>query len=263
MTAGSPDCSPWRKALPTAARHWLGRAASWLPGACALCAATGRHVLCPACTTDFFPAPVARCRRCALPLPAETNTLATLSCGTCLRQPPAFDATVVAADYTAPLDRLVLGLKFGGRLALAPLFSQTLRDALLRSTVDDTPLPDHLTAVPLGAERLRTRGFNQALEIARPLSAALGVPLAPRLLVRVRETTAQSMLSPPERRLNLRDAFTLQPAMLATVCGRHIGVVDDVMTTGATLDAVASVLKRFGAVRVTNLVFARTPPGRV
>ena len=242
-----------------AARHWFGRTGSLLPGVCALCAATGRHVLCSPCQTRFFSSEVARCRCCALPLPAESRDAALLLCGACLRDPPAFDATVVAADYAAPVDQLVLGLKFAGKLALAPLFADRLRDALLRSTVGDMPLPSCLTAVPLGGERLRTRGFNQALEIARPLSAALGVPVAARLLVRLRETAAQATLAPPERRLNLRGAFMLQPAMVDAVRGQHVGVVDDVMTTGATLDAVATVLKRFGARRVTNLVFARTP----
>lgn len=259
MMPGQTALGSWRKALPTAARHWFGRAGSLLPGACALCAATGRHVLCSSCETRFFSSQVARCRCCALPLPAEARDPALLLCGACLRDPPAFDATVVAADYAAPVDQLVLGLKFAGKLALAPLFADRLRDALLRSTVGDMPLPSCLTAVPLGGERLRTRGFNQALEIARPLSAALGVPVAARLLVRLRETTAQATLAPPERRLNLRGAFMLQPAMVGAVRGQHVGVVDDVMTTGATLDAVATVLKRFGASRVTNLVFARTP----
>src|SRR5690606_4454921 len=119
--------------------------------------------------------------------------------------------------------------------------------------------PDLLCPVPLGPLRLVERGYNQALELARPLSAALGVPLAPRLLERQVETAAQSGVAPRERRRNVRGAFALADGQ-PDVAGMHVGVVDDVMTSGHTLDELAGVLKRAGAARVTNLVFARTPP---
>ena len=183
---------------------------------------------------------------------------------------------MAAADYAAPLDQLVLGLKFGGRLALAPLFAEQMRAALSDrpqsmqrqpdghdhdavSNLGPNHLPDMLAPVPLGHVRLQERGFNQSLEIARPLSLALGVPLLPRLLIRVRDTPAQAQLAPLARRQNLLGAFTLTPRTQKRIRGRHVGVVDDVMTTGATLDEIAATLKRFGATRVTNLVFARTP----
>lgn len=245
------------RALP-ALRRWLGTAGRLLPGACALCAATGPHVVCAGCRAQFFSACDLRCSVCALPLPGTVG-LAT-RCGNCLRRPPAFDATVAAADYAAPVDQLVLGLKFGAKLALAPLFSDVLRDALLGVAATGLPLPDCLAPVPLGRTRLQERGFNQALEIARPLSALLGVPLAATMLVRVRDTAPQSQLSPLARQRNLQGAFTLAPQMAGAVRGRHIGIVDDVMTTGATANELAATLKRFGAARVTCLVVARTLP---
>lgn len=177
-------------------------------------------------------------------------------CGDCLARPPAFDATIVAADYAAPIDQLVLALKFGNRLALAPLFANMLRDALLHAK--EIALPTQLTAVPLGARRLHERGFNQALEIAKPLSRALGIKLDRRLTMRLRDTQAQAMLHPDERRTNIRHAFVVSNHAIAQVRGQHIGVVDDVITTGETLNELAATLKRFGAVRVTNFVFART-----
>ena len=248
--------------LLPAVRQWLSKAGALLPGSCALCGATGTHAMCRGCQEKFFLAARLRCRCCALPLAKAAQ--AHPVCGKCLQHPPVFDATVAATDYVAPVDQLVLGLKFGARLALAPLFAQLLRDAMLGSTPSDTaaamPLPEVLTAVPLGAVRLRQRGYNQALEIARPLSTLLGVPLAVPLLIRVRDTAAQAQLSPLERRHNLRGAFTLSPQAIAVVRGRHVGVVDDVITTGETLNEVAATLKRFGAARVTNLVFARTLP---
>jgi ComF family protein len=164
----------------------------------------------------------------------------------------------VAADYAAPVDQLVLALKFGNRLALAPLFGDLLLRALAQRPEQERP--QLLTAVPLGTQRLADRGFNQALEIARPISRALKVPLKPGLLVRQRDTRAQSMLHPDERHTNIRNAFIVPGESIDTVRGAHIGVVDDVITTGETLNEVARTLKRFGARRVTNLVFARPLP---
>jgi ComF family protein len=197
-----------------------------------------------------------RCPRCANPLGPDEPPGQT--CGACIGEEPAFDATVVAVDYAAPLDGLVLGLKFGARLPLAPWFGHRLRDAVLAQP--GWPLPDLLCPVPLGPRRLRERGFNQALEIARPLAAALGIALQPRLATRAVETAAQSGVAPRERAGNIRGAFDIAPEMAELVQGRHVGVVDDVMTSGHTLNELAATLKAAGAARVSNLVFARTPP---
>jgi ComF family protein len=165
---------------------------------------------------------------------------------------------VAAADYAPPLDQLVLQLKFGGGLALAPWFGQLIRDAVLAQP--GFLLPELLCPVPLGPRRLVERGFNQALEIARPLGRSLGVPVQARLALRVLDTRAQSGVTPGERRQNIRGAFAVAPALLDEVAGRHVGIVDDVMTSGQTLAELAATLKQAGALRVSNLVFARTPP---
>ena len=181
-------------------------------------------------------------------------------CGDCLANPPAFDATIVAADYLAPIDQLVLKLKFGATLALAPLFGSLLRDAVIARRTALGSLPALLAPVPLSPQRLRLRGFNQALEIARPLSRTLGIPLVAQLLERVRNTPAQAELPMRDRHCNIRGAFDVRHQTVDLLAGQHIGIVDDVMTTGATLHESAKILKRFGAARVTNLVFARTLP---
>lgn len=181
-------------------------------------------------------------------------------CGVCLQLPPAFDATFVAVNYIPPVDQLVLALKFGGRLALAPLFAYKLRDALLMAQPGENALPSRLIAVPLSSRRLAERGYNQALEIAKPLSRTLGIPLDPHLLIRHRNTRAQSLLQPDERHINIRNAFTVADDAIAHVQGQHIGIVDDVITTGVTLNEIAATLKHFGASRVTNFVLARTLP---
>jgi ComF family protein len=240
-------------------RHWsqhvLTRLPSVLPSACALCGHNNARAICEGCRAQVFQPSARRCRRCALPL-SDDSGAAEVVCGACLKKPPSFDATVVAADYAAPLDRLALALKFGGRLELAPLLADMIRDTLLRNR--EFALPSRLTAVPLGSHRLIERGFNQALEIAKPLSRSLGIPVDARLLVRQRETRAQSLLHPDERHANMRHAFLVPADAIERVRGQHLGVIDDVMTTGETLDEVAATLKRFGATRVTNFVFART-----
>jgi len=171
-----------------------------------------------------------------------------------MQRAPAFDATIAATDYAAPVDQLVLGLKFGSRLDLAPMIGRMLANAALHA--QSPAMPTLLTAVPLGPRRLTERGFNQALEIAKPLSRALGIKLDARLVSRLRDTRAQALLHPDERHKNIRNAFIVED--VDVVRGLHIGVVDDVMTTGETLNELAATLKRFGATSVTNFVFART-----
>lgn len=229
-------------------QHLLAHLSAALPSSCALCGSDSNTAVCQSCSEQHFQRRVHRCVQCAIPLPSSA-----LVCGECLTHPPAFDGTIVAADYAAPIDRLVLALKFGNRLELAPLFAH-----MLHTSAEQAVLPDQLTAVPLGRQRLVERGFNQALEIARPLSRTLGVRLNAHTVIRQRDTHAQALLHPDERRENIRRAFAVPAEAIEKVRGQHVGVVDDVMTTGETLNEVAATLKRFGASRVTNFVFART-----
>lgn len=229
-----------------------------IPTSCALCGTSHDEAMCDSCSAQHFASAHARCPRCAIPLPSASAPTAQV-CGECLKNPPAFDRTIVAADYVPPVDQLVLALKFGNRLELAPLLARMLRDAMRqKQELQEFTQPDLLTAVPLGAERLMERGFNQSLEIAKPLSRALGAKLDARLVARQRDTLAQALLHPDARHKNMRHAFVVPDKAIDRVRGRHIGVIDDVMTTGVTLNEVAATLKRFGAARVTNLVFART-----
>jgi ComF family protein len=224
-----------------------------LPSRCALCRHTGDAAICAHCRARYLAATPARCPQCALLLPVGASG----HCGACLRAPPAFDAAVAACDYAAPADGLIQALKFHGELALAPCFARLLRDAVERAGLPS--LPSLLLPVPLGPRRLRERGFNQALEIARPLGRMLGVQAEARLAVRVRDTAAQARLALDEREANMRRAFAMTPAGAVRVRGLHVGLVDDVLTTGSTLDALAALLKRYGAAQVTALVVARTP----
>lgn len=242
--------------MPRHLFEWTRRLATGLPSSCALCGIAGRDNLCEPCHARYFNRRPGRCTQCALPF-GDTQT-ATAVCGECLQNARRFDATIVAADYAAPIDHLVLALKFGGQLALAPLLGRMLGDAMRRERVGD--MPALLIPVPLGELRLAERGFNQSLEIAKALSRVIDVPVAANLLVRMRDTEMQSMLPPDERHNNVRHAFVVPSGGRARLQGRHVAVVDDVLTTGETLNEIAATLKRHGAGRVTNLVFARTPP---
>jgi ComF family protein len=171
-------------------------------------------------------------------------------CAACASTPPAYDYARSAAVYEGELREALHALKFAGRRALANPLGELAAEQCLGS------LPDGIEAlipVPLARERERERGFNQAALLARRIGRRLQVPTRPRWLVRVRATRPQSDLSAAERRANVRGAFRASPR----VTGRHVVVIDDILTTGATLDACASALHRAGARRVGVLTVAR------
>ncbi len=221
--------------------------AGWLfGGTCYLCRGESRDTLCAACAADLPGLARERCPRCALPMPGS------VTCGRCASDPPAFDATVAAFAYAFPADVLVQGLKFRGELALARLVA----DALLAELALAPPAAtraDLIVPVPLHAHRLRERGYNQSMEIARAIGGRLGVPVVADLCERVRDTPAQPGLPWKERRDNVRGAFSCTRPL----DGKTVAVVDDVMTTGATLVEVAATLRKFGARRVVNWVVTR------
>jgi ComF family protein len=215
---------------------------------CAVCGIAPGAPLCAGCAADFFAADAARCARCALRIVQAGDDVV---CGRCLREPPHFDATLALADYAPPIDGMVIALKFGHRLELARVFGELLA-ARARKRLPRDAL---LAPVPLAFARHAERGFNQAHEIARTVARRLALPLAADVLARVKHTMPQQRLALAARRRNVRGAF----AARGEVSGRTVAVVDDVMTSGATLDEIAAVLKRAGAARVVNLVVARTP----
>lgn len=221
-----------------------------LPPICLLCGAPGSQGLdlCAGCAADL-PRPQPACERCGDALPPSLATL----CGRCQRQPPVYDRTVAAVRYAAPVDRLIVALKFHGRLAAARLLAE-----LLRAAVSGVEPPQALIPVPLHPTRLRERGFNQALELARPLARELGLPLWTDVVCRQRRTAAQSGTDYAARRRNVRAAF----ALVRPPPARHVALVDDVMTTGSTLAELSGVLKRAGVTTIQLWVCARTQRGR-
>jgi predicted amidophosphoribosyltransferase len=221
----------WPNAVADAVGHAV---ASRGPSLCAVCRGWGRGRVCASCL-DHFAAPVPRCRRCALPLAAPVAV-----CGTCLTTAPPFDAALAAVDYRPPWDRLVTAFKFHGALDLAAVFANAI----------------------VGAKRWRERGYNQAWELARRVARRLDLVAEPELLLRLRETAHQLALPLAERAGNVRGAFAVEPRRRAELRGRHVAIVDDVMTTASTAAEIAGVLRQAGAATVEIWVLARTPrPG--
>src|SRR5690554_1076394 len=210
--------------------------------ACGEAAASGAD-LCAPCR-DGLPWNTPACPRCALPLAAPAPC-----CRDCRQRPPPLHGAHAALRYAAPVDRLLPGFKFHRDLAAGRLLAEAMagRFAAL-------PRPDALLPVPLHLGRLRQRGYDQALELARPLAGALDLPLLPGALRRVRATRPQSELDATARARNLRDAFAVEASQPLPA---HVVLVDDVMTTGATLCAAARALRRAGARRVDAWVCAR------
>ena len=215
-------------------------------GTCYLCRGGSAGALCAPCSAELPYLAGQRCPRCSLPGTAGAV------CGRCLGEPPAFDATIAVFAYEFPADVLVQGLKFRSELALARLLADALCAEVRAAFAGAVEL---IVPVPLHDLRLRERGYNQSMEIARCLASSLGVPLAADACVRVRNTAAQLDLPLKARRENVRGAFSCRRAL----DGKTVAVVDDVMTTGATLGEVALTLKKFGAAQVVNWVVARTP----
>ncbi len=228
-------------------RQLLSGLSRHIPSQCAVCHAWPARPVCDDCVQRFGQ-PVARCRSCALPVPSGM-----LRCGACVRQPPPVDQALAAVAYDYPWAGLMTQFKFQEQTGWARSLALLMRSAPWVEPALEAA--DWLLPMPLSAQRLQTRGFNQTLVLARALEPD---KLRAEVLLRVRETPPQSSLSRRERRLAVRGAYAVEPAHAAAVRGKRIVLLDDVMTTGATLHEAAKVLRRQGAAHITALVFART-----
>lgn len=226
---------------------WIKGMLNALPSLCAVCHAWPSQPVCETCVTRFAQ-PQPRCPTCALPVPPGVG-----QCGACLKTPPPLDSCLAAVPYAFPWSDLIIDYKFQAQPGRASAFA-----LLLRSTPRVEPALDAADAVlpmPLSKIRLQTRGFNQALTLARELAPD---KTDARLLLRIKDTPAQSALGRAHRLASVKDAFAVEPLLLGQVQGARLVLVDDVMTSGASLYAAARTLKAAGAAHVTGLVLART-----
>lgn len=224
------------------AKKWL-----WSEN-CLLCHAqtpAGRD-LCEACDRSL-PRMQAACPRCGAP---GTAVGTEAVCGECQKHPPAYGSTRALFHYAPPVDRLIQHLKYHGRLELSRVLGGYLGQHLL--TLND-PLPDVVVPVPLHVTRLRERGYNQSLEIARFVARQLGIPLDWQGTQRTRPTAPQMELPRDQRKKNVRGAFTTRKPF----GGQRIAILDDVMTSGHTVNALAECLLDNGAKEIRVWVVAR------
>ncbi len=227
---------------------WLRSIQNFLfPARCRLCLAPGAdHLeLCPGCILDL-PRIRFACLRCGRPTPLEDTPL----CGNCLAEPPAYDRCLALFAYDYPVDYLIHQIKYGEDLALARSLGRLL---LAKVKEHPEPLPHRLVPVPLHRKRLAERGYNQALELARPFGNH-GFNLDSGCCIRSRATAEQAGLPAAQRSKNVKNAFEATKQ----VPGEHIALIDDVLTTGSTLSELAKTLKQAGAFRVDVWVVART-----
>lgn len=218
-----------------------------LPSQCAVCHAWPAQPVCGRCVAQFAQ-PIARCQRCALPVLAGMQV-----CGRCIVQAPPLDWVVAAVAYAYPWSGLIAQFKFQESPGWARSFATLMRAAPWCEPALEAA--DWVLPMPLAAGRLRARGFNQSLLLARALA-----PQRTRsdLLLRLLETAPQSSLARAQRQANVRNAFAVEPMQAAALRGKRVVLVDDVMTSGASLYAAAQVLRQAGAAHITGLVLART-----
>ena len=223
---------------------------SFLPSQCAVCRSWPCPPVCTACVSRFTFEAV-RCSLCALELPSEHMS----QCGACLRKPPPLDACLSALDYAYPWSNLISRYKFNQHPSWSKFFSNLLQAAPgVQQALDAS---DWVIPLPLSNQRLQTRGFNQAWELACQLRSA-SARFDAHLLLRIKDTPAQSALKRGDRLKNVQGAFAVDPLRAAQLRGARVVLVDDVMTSGASVFSAAGALREAGAARVTALVLART-----
>lgn len=228
-------------------RKLLSGLSGRLPSQCAVCHAWPSRPICDACVQRFGQ-PVPRCHTCALPLLANLR-----QCGACVVKPPPIDQVLAAVSYDFPWSSLMTQFKFGEQTGWSRSLAMLMRSAPWVEPALESA--DWLLPMPLSRLRLLDRGFNQALLLARALEPD---KVRASILLRVKETQPQSSLPRKERLLAVQGAYAVEPECLRQVQGKRIVLVDDVMTTGASLHAAASVLRRAGATHIAAIVFART-----
>ncbi|MBI5438596.1 MAG: ComF family protein [Nitrosomonadales bacterium] len=213
---------------------------------CVLCGNMSHDGLwCAGCDGAMPYLDAAHCPSCALPTPSGEI------CGQCIKYPPLFNRTTAVFGYAFPLDKLIQAMKYGEQLALANAFSEKLVLG-----IDKSDLPDCIIPMPLHPVKLRERGFNQSLLLAAKAARELDIELLPDACQRVRDTSPQSALPWKERKKNVHNAFRCD----MDLTGMHVALVDDVLTTGASLNALAEAAQKRGASKISAWVVARTLP---
>ena len=217
---------------------------------CQLCRSPASNgFLCSNCQSELPYLSQEQCHRCALPLPSDTAL-----CPECLASPPAFDSTLACFHYQPPVAQWIHNFKYQGNLGTGRLLLSELRQNIQTS---EAPLPDLLVPIPMPRLRQWQRGFNQTQWLARQLSKSFNIPVCQALYA---ASTQQTQAGQPRknRLKNKRHGFTIPMKKAVQLHGKYIALIDDVMTTGATLRNASKILKDSGACRVDLWIIART-----
>jgi ComF family protein len=237
-----------------------------LPGfasQCAVCRSWPARQLCQPCLARFAPVQ-RRCASCALALPADLSMGLRTDpglCAACVRERSPLDRAMAAVPYAYPWSTLIAGYKFGEQPGWAAFFAALLlKTPGVLQAFSDLQANDWIVPVPLSAERLQTRGFNQAWELASALArqSRTAAQADAQLLLRIKHTRPQSQLKREARLANVKGAFLVDPLRVAELDGRRVLLVDDVMTSGASLFTAAQALRDAGAAHITAIILART-----
>ena len=213
------------------------------------------QMLCAPCWNDIDLIDGTTCDRCGTGMPLALKGRGIIHCDACLSGPLTWDRGRAAAIYGGSARSLVLGLKHGDK----PNIAVALGRWMCRAAADIIAESDVIVPIPLHWRRLLARRYNQSAELARVMARETGLPHGPHLLSRPRPTEMQRARSASDRARNVRNAFTVPPRRIKDVAGRRILLVDDVLTTGATLNAATAALRASGAASVSTVVFARVP----
>lgn len=222
-----------------------------MPSFCSLCAnlTTNTLDLCSSCEIKL-PWITNACSRCSTPLFHKNQN--SIICGACINQPPSYNICIVPWKYQSPLENLLMGMKFFGKLSYAYLLGSLLA-RVLQTHYQNKQLPECIIPVPLHRYRIRERGYNQALELARPIAKTLHLPIDVKNCNRILATAAQTSLQKKQRITNVKNAFAIKP-----INYNHVAVIDDVITTGSTVHELCLALRKQGVSRIDVWCCART-----
>lgn len=242
--------------MDTLPQHFIPTGlARWIPSRCAVCQHWPSYGLCESCY-KLYQKDVKRCQTCAIELPTDsTGPL----CGHCLNNTFAFDSTVAAVSYREPWAQMIRDFKFHQHTEKTQTIARLMQ---FKIQAQQAPLPDLMAPIPNASNRIRERGYNQAWEITKALGRLLQIPSIPDILIRHKEEASQTQRSKKERLTALKNAFEPNAKKASKIHEKHVALIDDVMTTGATVEAAARSLKKAGAHQVSVWVFARTPQER-
>ena len=220
-------------------------------------------LFCPACEKDLLIFADCQCYQCGVPLnyalDQAQDSMKPVYCGACLKSRPAYDQSCCPLIYQPPLDCLMWQFKFCHRFDIGDWFAQVLLARLQRQYSDENRLPDLIVPVPMTPVQLRQRGFNQSALLAQTIATRMALPIGFDLIARRGPHKKQHLLDYKARLTNLRKCFFVAEDTRAQIQGRHIAVVDDVITSGATAEVMARTLKAAGAERISIWAVARTP----